>query len=161
MNETNPYQPLVTSTEEDASPAELNSKSPVDGGFLFRWAGLVLANSILPGLFASSLVRGSAWIGVVVGVVTFIIGGWWVGSRSASVRKGLIRGGAIVAITQLFPIGQILAGGLAVGLAESIGLASMNDDQFGSHIDSVAGGLFCTLLTGFLLMCPAAFFGAG
>ncbi|MEM6472334.1 MAG: hypothetical protein AAF802_22420, partial [Planctomycetota bacterium] len=47
------------------------------------------------------------------------------------------------------------------GLAESIGLASMNDDQFGSHIDSVAGGLFCTLLTGFLLMCPAAFFGAG
>ncbi|MEM0927251.1 MAG: hypothetical protein AAGJ83_14500 [Planctomycetota bacterium] len=154
----NPYQPLASDgTTAKKAGGSSTTEHESRNKFRIYWAGLAVGNAVVPGILASAVVEGaSTAIGVMLGVATFIIGGWWVGSRSEEIRKGLISGGTVLALSQLLPIAQLIAGIFAVGITDGMGLSQVATTSF---IESLLSGYVCTLVTGGLLMLPTMFIG--
>jgi hypothetical protein len=68
----------------------------------------------------------------------------------------LIAGSGIFAVTQFFPILQIIAGALALELAATVGLPIFENASGVQEITSPLAGFVVTLLVGCMLMALAA-----
>ena len=109
------------------------------------WFGVYLVNMPIPIILALALVEGAGTVGMAVGIVlVFGIGcGACVFARRLTIP--VILGGLVVALGQLFPILQVMAGSIGMGMAKS-------GDEF-------LQGLVATIITGGILLTAATMLG--
>lgn len=152
MDDANPYQaPSNFETETSpASTAALDLLRPLWRG----WAPVFLLNMIVPLLYGLSMTHGFGRLGMFAAVpVLFALGGW-VCACQPKFRRALIRGGVLVALSQLLPVLQIVAGLVAMDLTAMLGQAQAAVVR-PPEVVSAPGGFLMTMFTGLLLMCAA------
>jgi hypothetical protein len=124
------------------------------------WTLVFVLNLIVPLFFGWMLTADSGRFGMAAGIGLL----WYLGYRACGQNdwwgRALVRGGFLVALTQLFPLLQIWAGVVGVGIASALGPLVMADTHIGGTIHTGLGGLIATVLTGLSLMGVAAFCGA-
>lgn len=156
MEDANPYQaPSNHETDSPrASTADLDSLKPV----WRRWSRVFALNMIVPLLFGLPMTFGIGWVGMFAAVpVLFALGGC-VCACQPNIGRALIRGGVLVALSQLFPVLQIMAGLVAMDLTAVLGQVKATVGR-PPEVASVSGGFLMTIFTGLLLMCAALFLG--
>lgn len=118
------------------------------------WSGVFLGNLVIPLLFGATMVSPAGRAGLALGV-----GLWWavglVGLRqSERARRVAVSGGVCVALSQVVPFLQIMAG--MVGLEAATRVEGGPRGEFGEFATlGLAGGLVATLVTGGLLLLAA------
>ncbi|MGE3776126.1 MAG: hypothetical protein AB7F89_02990 [Pirellulaceae bacterium] len=158
MNGTNnPYQspePLsAVPVASDASPPRR-----VDGLALMAWPVVYGLNLVVPLLIGSDVTREHGRAGMWLAVVFLLAAGWAFCLWLPSAGRRVIWGAAVFALSQAFPIVQILAGAWSIGLAESCGMGVEPDEMIGK-ISNNLGGFVVTLLVGAMLLGCAASVG--
>ncbi|MEO1617339.1 MAG: hypothetical protein AAFV88_15925 [Planctomycetota bacterium] len=162
MAETNPYRPPPPEGEPDEPETSSTEGTPEQPKplrvFYAAWTVVVALNCIMPFLFATSTVNRSGFLGIGLGILTFVIAGAWVGTLGPNLRKGMVSGGLIVALTQFMPIAQLLAGICAIEVIRFLGLeAEVTGAPF--PIMGPVGAYLCTILTGGALIVLTSIFG--
>lgn len=127
---------------------------------LIVWAGVFALNLFLPYQFGQTETRIGWSVGMHVGILAL----WTVGAvavaRSRTLSFSLSSGGALIALSQLFPLAQIYAGFFGLGVARRLGLATkMGELNSQPSQLTEMGGFVATVLTGGALMTAALFFG--
>lgn len=82
------------------------------------WSNVYLVNLPVPLFFGFLVTSGGGWIGMGCGVIVTWCLGQIVCLWSGTLRKALVIGGCVVALTQLFPVLQFILVGIAVDLWE-------------------------------------------
>ena len=82
--------------------------------------------------------------------------GFYICAFNRRFSPALIVGGALIAVTQIFPVIQIIAGMLGMTVGKAMGLAIFGDNHEVPQITTEEGGLIVTLVTGGILMATAA-----
>lgn len=120
---------------------------------VIRWTLLVLINVILSILFASDMMKTfPAFMGVMFGIVVFIVSYSWLDLQLLKKGKKLLRralhGGVIMtAVLQCYPIISLLAGAIAIAAGDELTGLNINNE-----IDRHFFSLFIvTLIDGLLL----------
>ena len=91
-----------------------------------------------------------------IAVVFLLVLGCCICAMGRKLAAPLIVGGAFVALTQVFPILQIAAGMMGMGVGRAIGVASLGDDSLPPRLNSEYGGFVVTFVTGGILMATGA-----
>jgi len=127
----------------------------------YLWLLGYALNLIVPGLFGSGTLSPAGVTGLVaavllIGAMEFAILAW-----RPSWTRPAAKGAILVALTQLFPVLQMISGMVAVGLAcRMTGTESLLDDNhFGQKLDLV-GGFLATALTALPLLATSIVGGA-
>ncbi len=156
MDDVNPYQ-APSNLEAQAPPAStaaLDLLKPL----WRRWSRVFALNMIVPLLFGLPRTYGIGWVGMFAAVpVLFALGGWACACQP-NIGRILIRGGVLVALSQLLPVLQIVAGLAAMDLTAMLGQVEATVGR-SPEVGSAAGGFLMTMFTGFFLMCAALFLG--
>ncbi len=127
------------------------------------WFGVCLVNMIVPALLGLERTRGDGRAGMFLGIVA-VLGLGFLAYAGGELRESLrtvTYGGWVVAATQIVPLLQFVAGGLGVGAADAMGWTAdrIATENFLARVDTLAGGLIATLVTGGLLIAVAGFLG--
>ena len=120
------------------------------------WSLVYIANLVVPLYLGTAVTDGSGRVGMAIGVVVVFAIGCRVCVMSRWSVLTVVYGGWIVAISQFMPCLQSFAGMMGVGTATALGLAT---NPRGDHVNSGAGGIVATLVTGFLLLLAATIAG--
>ena len=128
-------------------------------GLIVGWLGAAGINVIVPALFAMPIVKGAlAILGVVLGVITILFIGacvcWW----RPSIGLIMMRGGFLFALSQLFPIMQLVAGQFGFIVASRLGGILFYDDF--QYLGGFAPTFAATIVTGGILIAGATVLGA-
>jgi hypothetical protein len=144
----NPYAAPVAPLDPD--------DRAVPSRWLRAWVAVFGVNLIAPLFFGSMETRGIGWLGVLAGVVfLLILSVRWLG-RSERHRTPLLVGGIGVAIAQVVPVFQIIAGMLAILVREIALEGHMGPpDDGGPLVATFPAGLMVTVLTGGMLLIMA------
>lgn len=153
MEDANPYQ----------APASLEGETPLAPGrlpvrLLAGWTALFLLNMPLPLLFAGEVTRNHGRSGVFVASAALWLLGCWVCVAQRKTGFALAVGGAPVALSQIVPFLQIMAGMVALTAGEFFQQIENKDDALGQVV-SEPGGFLLTMITGGLLMSAALVLG--
>lgn len=154
----NPYDPPLAPLPDQVMQEQPEDAVPSRSRFIV-WPIVFALNLIVPLLFGGQLVRENGMIGLSVAVGFFLIAGWYVCYASPAVARRLLVGSSITAITQLFPVIQLIAGILALGAVSTLGL-SVDDGDLGiGQISNDAGAFLATMITGSIIAAVAMLFG--
>lgn len=117
MNHPNPYQsPAAVEPDENRPPRKPDWLS------IYGWPVVFAANMIVPLLIGLDVTREGGLTGLVIACALLLVAGWvFYYLRPQSMRTVLL-GAAMLAVTQIFPILQIVAGLGALLVVETIGL---------------------------------------
>jgi hypothetical protein len=154
---SNPYQPplgdaanerIVTAVDSEASTVSTSRT----GRLVLWWLVSFAVNLIIPVLFGSEVVvEHGIWGGAFAVAGTALLGiqacRWWPGFM-----RRINVGAVLVAISQLMPIVQLIAGLIAISIAEKVGLARAEEGQLVQQANSELGGFVITLVTGAILL---------
>lgn len=151
--EINPYDPPVAAAIAP-DPVEV-ARGP--HMLLFEWTAVLLFNLIVPTLFAWSMTSNEAKIGAAIAVLVIAAGGFFFCFKQPLPMLLAIRGGILVALSQVFPILQILCGALAIQAWTLIG--SIRDSSFQEMLSTATAGFLVTLVTGLLLIAASLMAG--
>jgi hypothetical protein len=153
-SEHNPYAP-------PASLAPASRPGVRDWSGRARWAvlwgGVYAANMVVPLLFGWTTTARGGRIGLVLAVVLLYWIVFWVGGKSRDLRSIMLSGGGLVALSQLFPMLQIAAGLIALGIVGKLTGVNLGPDD--SPIEGPVpehAGFLATLITGAILLAGAA-----
>lgn len=148
--ELNPYDPPRSAPIASEQPVGV-----VRGPFLlsFEWTAVLLFNLIVPTLFAWSMTNTEAKLGAAFAVLVVAAAGYFFCFQQPWPMLIAIRGGILVALTQVFPILQIVCGSLA--LQAWMLLGAMQNSSFQEMLSSIPAGFLVTLLTGLLLIASS------
>jgi len=146
LAEKNPYESPKCLAGPLASPADHDDARLL----LTAWATVFVVNMAMPVFFAWSITGESGRIGMIAASVVLFGCGCWICLMARRLAKGLIVGAVLVALTQVFPALQILAGILGLAVAEALHLSQYRDR--GPEITTELGGFVVTLITGGILM---------
>lgn len=128
--------------------------SSPDRGWHLAWAGVFVANSIVPLWLGWEVTRRGGWVGMVAATAATFLFGFLVGPRWRSLRITIVAGGTVTAPSQVFPLVQIAAGVLSLRAVDSLGFEP--DEGLGnSHSLTDPGAFLVTLLTAGLLQAAA------
>ncbi len=117
--------------------------------FLILWTLVLLVNVIVPIALASTIINSNSKLGMIVAILCFLFAGGMIGIRSQRLRRILIRGGIATALTQFFPVAQMIAGSIGLAVCRRLSLATdATDDEIVGRLDHFAGGFVCTMVTG-------------
>jgi hypothetical protein len=155
MEEANPYQ-APASVEGETPPPPAAGRLPMR--LLAGWTAIFLLNMPLPLLFAGEVTRNHGRSGVFVASATLWLLGGWVCVAQRKVGFALAVGGAPVALSQIVPLLQIMAGIVALTVGELFQQVENKDDAVGQVV-SEPGGFLLTMITGSLLMGAALVLG--
>ena len=150
--EANPYQ--ASSTVDTTSVAEV----PRGWFQQVRWPAVFALNLIVPLMLATNFVPEKGNVGLASAIVVLYLAGWLFCRLGPECERSLIRGGALIALTQLFPILQVLAGLLAFGIMASLG-AAVDADNANFGIQRERDAFAITMMVGLMLMSLAAGLG--
>jgi hypothetical protein len=117
------------------------------------WPVVFALNLVMPGLFGLMSTDGAGRVGMLVGTCFLLVCGFWICSSARNIGFALVVGGVPVALSQVVPIIQMVAGTLAFAFAEALGLVGPGGAM--GTATSAAGGFVLTLTTGGLLMAAA------
>jgi hypothetical protein len=119
-------------------------------------------NMALPLLFGLEVTRHHGLIGMCVASLLMLIVGWLFCMLKPAAARKLVLGSLAVALTQVFPILQIIAGSISIGIAQSLHLAMQggDDPEFGiAGINNELGGFVVTMFVGIILLSCAGMAG--
>ena len=159
-NPENPYR----APESDTTAGAIRS-GDLDRNAFITWAIVFGLNMVLPLLFSVELTQHHGRLGMCAASLVLLIAGWVLCALSARTARKLILGAAIVALTQFFPILQIVTGSVSMGIAASFQLADggggdLDPDEGGfPEITSELGGFMVTILVGGILLTFASLIG--
>ena len=158
MDSLNPYEPPKSSTEE---VQQADDKSAPSGKLIYvAWVTVCVLNLPMPLRFAWPITESSGRFGMSIAVVALLAAGCWICAKLPKHGVHLLIGAVPVALSQLLPIAQLVAGGLAVMFGQAIGLVNpIGDDGNGEKVASEPGGFILTLITGAILMMLSAVCG--
>src|SRR3954465_10442095 len=78
------------------------------------WTAVLAANLVVPMGFASSVIGKGGRAGMALAVGVLWLAGDMAGSLSRRTRSALLYGGVVVALTQLLPLLQMIAGAISL-----------------------------------------------
>lgn len=119
------------------------------------WPVVFLLNMIVPTLFGWQITREGGRLGMSAATALLLISGWWVCFIQPSNGRMLVLGAAILSLSQLFPVIQMVAGMVALAMCGF----GINEDDGAMRPVSEAGGFLITLIVGGILICLAAIVG--
>lgn len=158
--ETNPYSPPP---EASTAPPEVDlaAKDKQPFNLMVAWPVVLVVNLLIPLLFASEILQPQGMVGVILALLSFLLGGWWLCLRWRPIAKRLMAGAAVVALSQFMPILQLIAGVLAIEVGLLFGIVNqMGNNPIGPEVDSILGGWLVTTITGCLLALVALLIGS-
>ena len=146
---TNPYAPPSTDdVATDHWPISVREAR----SFAIVTVLIVCANSLVPLFFASFVTDTSARTGMVAGLAVTLIASVGLGIHIPRLRPALTKGGTAIALSQLLPLAQLLAGSVAMFCCIKVGLAEdYHDDHPAGYLRSAAAGFACTTITATIL----------
>ncbi|PAY18545.1 hypothetical protein CKO51_15745 [Rhodopirellula sp. SM50] len=157
MSEPNPYSPPQQPADAVEPVANRRSRN---SSLMVAWPVALGVNLIVPMLFGAEMLGKSGWSGVVIAITMFLLVGWWLCATWPRVAKRLVTGASIVALSQFVPLLQIVAGLVALGVAEAMGQASGADfDQNPFQIKTELGGWIVTVVTGCIMAAASMTIG--
>jgi hypothetical protein len=122
------------------------------------WTGVVVLNLPLPLMLGSAVTHRDGYLGIGLAVLLCWVAGLFVCSQSSRHGPVIIRGGGWVALSQVFPIAQFVAGVGGVLFWEVVSGSGLP----GAHGPvAVLGGFVVTLTTAAPLLFFAFVFGGG
>ena len=148
---SNPYQPPKLNAP--SHPGRLGQSTSMPGLRYISWLLAFAVNLVVPILFALDLCCQSALVGMAVGILTLACLGCGICWKFPRFSKSFITATALVAVTQLFPMLQIIAGIIAVLATESIGLRLHGESTTSLEWEALPflAGVLVTLLTGLIV----------
>jgi hypothetical protein len=115
-------------------------------------------NLIVPLMYGLLETREHGFVGMLVGSLILLLGGFWCCFRFKDFSKALIVGGWIVALSQVYPLLQMLAGIFGMGVANAVGPSP--DEEYSPYsIHSEPAGCVATIMTGAILIGVSALIG--
>ncbi|RUL87884.1 hypothetical protein [Tautonia sociabilis] len=152
MDGENPYQAPASPT--GPSPRPKGPGRRPGRRMLVGWLAVLLVNLPVPLMFGSWITDRDGTIGMGAAVVLLAGVGGWAILRSFRVGLALIVGGSAVALSQVVPMLQFVAGMIGVSLAKAIGLAEPGpwEEPTVPGVLGAAGGFVVTVVTGTLLL---------
>jgi hypothetical protein len=150
MEGRNPYEAPKTSATE-GSPKRAGDRRYASRLHL-AWVIVFLLNLVVPGFFGWMVTESGGRNGMLIATLLLLALGYGACGAARRTARTLVFGGLLVTITQFFPLVQIVAGFIGLGIGEAIGQADMSDDALPGQVKSEAGGFLITLVTGGLLM---------
>ncbi len=124
------------------------------------WAFVLALNLIVPLFFGWALTQGYARAGLVAAIGCFWIAGHYFCRRGRAAAYSLVVGGALFAVTQFFPFPQIVAGMIAVAIAQHFESLFFEAGDGLPNLTSAIGGFLATFVTGSILVSLALLIGA-
>lgn len=155
---TNPYRAPESASRETVF--ELSREDPRPGSSTVLWWLLFGLNLPIPALFGMGAATGMALLGVAAAVLMFGFAGWWVMWRYPQWASRILVGAGMMAVSQVMPIPQLIAGMMALSIAEGAGFASTGGQGLSMTLTSFVGGFFVTTITGGLLLGMTLCIGA-
>jgi hypothetical protein len=150
LHEHNPYEAPKAAVRSSLPDEQTN---PRFGAFTYiAWVFIFAINMAVPLLFGSQMTQQHGRLGMSVAALLLLVFGCFICAANRKLAVALLAGGALVALTQLFPILHIIAGMLGMGAGQALGHATLDDDNGPSQITSEAGGFIVTFVTGGILM---------
>lgn len=126
-DDRNPYASPVA----EETPAE--REHPTDRSVGWGWLVGYGVNLPVPIMFAMMFISPAGFTGMLVGIIMVMSIGMLAARRLKQLNRIALRGGLLLAITQLFPILQMFSGIMAGSTLEKLGY------PFDSMVDSPAG----------------------
>ncbi len=127
------------------------------------WLGVTAVNLPVPLVLASSIAVGNARLGMALAAIPFVAVGFWICQLGQFRAKPFFIGAGLVAVSQCLPLLQIMAGLVALTVAESVEKAIFTNSSPGSfqegELTTVIGGFVATIMTGGQLMLVSALLG--
>jgi hypothetical protein len=154
MQDANPYQAPVGF--EGNEPVAATRRLPIR--LLVGWTAVCLLNMPLPLLLAGEVTKHHGRTGMLVASATLFLVGAWVCVAQPKLGLALVVGGAPIALSQIVPFLQIMAGLVALAVGEFFQQVENQDDVPGQVV-SEPGGFILTMITGGLLMGAALTLG--
>ncbi|HEY2412789.1 MAG TPA: hypothetical protein VGI40_11130 [Pirellulaceae bacterium] len=153
-DDINPYE----------SPQEVESVGPlsyssIDWSASLWWPVVFGANLIVPVLLGWQIAREYGRFGMCLTSFLFLAAGWALCCLRPAIARRLIAGSAVFAISQLFPLIQMVSGIVAVGAVEWLGLGDDRGDMGISTIPTFLGGCLATAIVGIILLSIAGVLG--
>jgi hypothetical protein len=112
---------------------------------------------IVPLLLGWSMTESGGKIGLLIATITLFAAGECLCIFAPTIAAPVIVGAVVVALSQLYPILQMIAGLAAVGIGRRLGLM-LDADPVGVF-RSGAGGFVVTVVTGSILIAESAAVG--
>ncbi len=125
----------------------------------FAWVFIFAINMAIPLLFGASMTEQHGRLGMSVAALLLLVFGSFICAANRKLAVALLAGGALVALTQLFPILHIIAGMIGMSVGQALGHATLDTDDDPSRITSELGGFIVTIVTGGILMAGSLFIG--
>src|SRR5262249_17793790 len=107
-------------------------------------------------LFSGPVTEQHGKLGMGVALLSFLACGCYLCAYHRKLALALIVGGVLVALTQVFPILQIMAWLIGMGICPAFGQTSSGEDEATPHLTGELGGFVVTLVTGGILIGAAA-----
>jgi MFS family permease len=150
LDEHNPYQ----------TPSDVVTNSSPDGIVRHRagaltytaWIFIFAINMAVPLLFSLALTDQHGRLGMSAAALFLFTLGCLICAANRKLAVALLAGGALVALTQLVPGLQIIAGMIGIGVGQTLGHATFDSDDHPARITSEFGGFIVTFITGGILM---------
>jgi hypothetical protein len=123
------------------------------------WLFVFATNLAVPLLFSSSVTQAHGSLGMVFAILALLTLGGFLCTYHRELSRALLIGGVLIAMTQLIPIPQILAGWIGLAIGNALGLAEFSRGDQPARLTSEFGGFVVTLITGGILITAAACIG--
>jgi hypothetical protein len=154
----NPYEAPRTSATEGLSKRAVDRRYA--SGLHLAWVIVFLLNLVTPLLFGWSRTESSGRIGMLIAAFLLLALGYGACGTARGIARPLVAGGILVAISQFFPLIQIIAGLIGMGIGSAAGQVDGRGDIGPGFVRTETGGFLVTLVTGGLLMTAALVAGA-
>ena len=129
-------QPVRAAEVVDARPLPIGSfQSPRPAWTYGAWIFVCAINMAVPLFFSATLTEEHGKLGMVLAVVSFFICGCFLCAFQRDLALAVIIGGVVVAMTQLMPILQIVAGTIGLAVGDALGVADFGNDERVSEPD--------------------------
>ena len=157
MDEHNPYEPPKSSMPPPAPVDHANRR--VQMWTFGTWIFVFAINMAVPLLFSASMTEEHGKLGMAVALGAFLTCGCFLCAFHRELARALIIGGVVVALTQIIPMLQFIAGSIGMAVGLGLGVADFGGDERGPSLTSEFGGFVVTLVTGGILITAAAVSG--
>jgi hypothetical protein len=157
LDEHNPYEPPTAAVRTLIPDEQALPRSRVLT--YIAWVFVFAINMAIPLLFGTSMTEQHGRLGMSVAALLLLVVGCYICFADRKLAVALLAGGAVVALTQLFPILHIIAGTIGMSAGQALGHATIDSDDAPARITSEFGGFIVTFVTGGILMSGSLLVG--
>src|SRR5207248_2227495 len=97
--------------------------------------------------------------GMFIAALLLLVLGYWACAGARKIGLALIVGGVLVGLAQVFPMLQVVAGMVGMGIGRAAGQVEAGHEGLPGNVSSEVGGFIVTLSTGGLLMIASVILG--